>query len=102
MANIALIVLYDILPGKAAEFEKALREHAARCLELESGCLRFEVMRPLDDQNQSSPNRLAANELFLDRAALKAHRETDRFQAISALFQQLLSNRTPALYEVVV
>jgi quinol monooxygenase YgiN len=100
MKCLALIVEYETHPGKEAEFEIAIRAHATACLNEEPGCLRFEVLRPLDDAGQPLPNKFMANELFVDHEALAAHRATPRWLRIAELFKVLLVSRRPILSEV--
>ena len=97
MSRLALIVEYETKPGNEEECNALLREHAVRCLEEEPGCLRFEVLRPLDDDGRVVPNRFMANELFASREALQAHRNTPRWLRISELFKVLLVDRRPIL-----
>jgi autoinducer 2-degrading protein len=99
MNEIAQIVEYEIKDGKQEAFEEILRVHAQKCLAEEAGCLRFEVLHPLDENGVPIPNRLMANELFRDRAALEEHRKTPRFERISEQFCLLLSNRRPIVSE---
>src|ERR1700761_7791957 len=87
MKRIALIVEYETHPDKEEEFDRAIRTHAAACLKEEAGCLRFEILRPLDDSGRIIPNRFMANELFADPAALESHRATPRWQRIAELFK---------------
>ena len=100
MRRLALIVEYETHPGREAEFDSAMRNHAKACLAEEAGCLRFEVLRPLDEQGKPIPNRFMANELFADEAALKFHRETPRWLRMAELFKELLAQRKPILSEV--
>ena len=100
METIALIVEYETHPGKEQEFLEAMQEHARACLVEESGCLRFEVLRPLDEQGKPIPNRFMANELFAGHEALAAHRATLRWQAIAERFKVLLASRRPILCEI--
>lgn len=97
MSRLALIVEYETKPENEEEFDALLREHAARCLEEEPGCLRFEVLRPLDDDGRMLANRFMANELFASREALLAHRSTPRWLRMSELFKVLLIDRRPVL-----
>ena len=101
MDTIALIVEYETYPGKEHEFLTAMQEHARACLAEEPGCLRFEVLRPLDEMGNPIPNRFMANELFAGHEALEAHRATQRWQAIAERFKVLLANRRPILCEIV-
>jgi len=97
MDQIALIVEYETLPGKEAEFDRILRDHAAACLNEEPGVLRFDVLRPLDENNKPIPNKFMANELFVNHAAVASHRATPRWQRIAEVFKALLVNRRPVL-----
>lgn len=99
MRRLALIVEYETKQGNEAKFDTVLREHARACLDEEPGCLRFEVLRPLDENGKPIPNRFMANELFSDESALAAHRATPRWQNISKLFLELLVSRRPVLSE---
>ena len=100
MRRLALIVEYETHPGQEAAFDQAMRAHATACLAEEPGCLRFEVLRPLDEQGRVVENRFMANELFADDAALDAHRKTARWLRMSDLFKKLLVSRRPVLSEV--
>lgn len=100
METLALIVEYETHPGNEGEFLDAMRAHARACLAEEPGCLRFEVLRPLDEQGQPIPNRFMANELFAGEAALAAHRATPRWQAIAERFRVLLARRNPTLCRI--
>jgi len=87
-------------PGCEAEFEALMLAHAHACLAEEPGCLRFEILRPVDVEGRPIPRRLLASELFRDSAALAAHRATARWQALAQRFPQLLANRRPTICEV--
>jgi len=100
MRPLALIVEYEVHPGCEAEFEALMLTHARACLVEEPGCLRFEILRPVDDEGRPIPHRLLANELFRDSAALVAHRATARWQALAQRFPELLANRRPTTCEV--
>jgi autoinducer 2-degrading protein len=100
MRRLALIVEYETQPGQGAAFEQAMHAHARACLAEEPGCLRFEVLRPLDEQGKVLENRFMANELFNEEVALEAHRKTPRWLRMSDLFKQNLVSRRPVLSEV--
>jgi quinol monooxygenase YgiN len=97
MPKLSLIVEYQPHAGMEVEFLEVMRRHAKACLEEEPGCLRFEILRPLDEAGQPMANRLMANELFTDQAALAFHRSTPRWQALNDKFKVMLANRTPRL-----
>ena len=100
MRRLALIVEYETRPGQEAAFDQEMRAHAKACLAEEPGCLRFEILRPLDDQGNLVANRFMANELFTDEEALATHRKTARWLRMSELFKELLVSRRPELAQV--
>src|ERR1700752_886376 len=100
MRRLALIVEYETHPGQEAAFEQAMRAHAKACLAEEPGCLRFEILRPLDEHGNVLANRFMANELFTGEEALAAHRKTARWLRLSELFKELLVSRRPVVSEV--
>lgn len=57
-------------------FQAALAHHARTCLELEPGCLRFDVCR-----ERSDATLFLLSEVYTDQAAFDAHRQTEHFQA---------------------
>lgn len=101
MAKLALIVEYETHPGNEEVFLEAMRAHAKACLAEEPGCLRFEVLRPIDEDGRVIQNRFMANELFAGHDALAAHRATPRWQAMAEKFKLLLANRRPVLCDIV-
>ena len=76
MPNVVLIVELEIEPESLAEFVDIAQQHGKRSLELEPGCLRFEVLRPKD-----SDNTVILCEAYTDDAALESHWESDRMAA---------------------
>ena len=100
MESLALIVEYETHPGNEEVFLEVMRAHAKACLAEEPGCLRFEVLRPIDENGQPIPNRFMANELFAGHAALAAHRATPRWQALAEKFKVLLASRRPVLCDI--
>jgi len=100
MPKIAIIVEFETLPGKQAEFETLIREHAHRSATEEPGCLRFEVLHVIDEAGQHVPNRLMVNELYADADAVAAHRATPRIKELGAKTGPLLASRRLMLAEV--
>ena len=100
MENLVLIVEYETHPGREEEFLAAMQAHAQACLKEEPGCLRFEVLRPLDEAGQPVPNRFMASEIFAGHEGLAAHRATPRWQAMAERFKVLLVSRRPILCQI--
>ena len=103
MPKIAIIVDYDIAPGKEAEFNTLIREHARLTKEQEPGCIRFEVMEPFahegPDKGKKFPNRLVVSELYDGYDALEAHNNSPRVPPLRERFKVLLSGRRVILAE---
>ena len=83
MAKIAITVVYDIVPGKEAEFSTLIREHARLTKQEEKGCLRFEVYEPLVlGDLTKAPGKMMVSEQYADRAALDVHNANPRVPEI--------------------
>lgn len=63
---ITLIVTFDVDEAQVEAFRRESLAHAARCLDLEKGCLSFEVLRAKD-----KPARFLFYEVYADRAAFE-------------------------------
>lgn len=95
MEKLSLVVEYETKPSHLAEFLAIMQTHARAGLVEEPGCLRFEILRPLDESGDPIPNRVMANEMFTDQAALIAHRATARWQGLAEKFKPRLISRRP-------
>ena len=69
MSRICLVVEFKVEPGTKAQFLEIIREHAAKTLADEEGCLQFEVCEPLEGED-----RVFLYEMYADAAALEAHK----------------------------
>ena len=68
MPKFALIGTIAIAPGCTEEFVPLLMAHRTRCLQDESGILRFDVLLPREDAT-----KVMLYELYRDEAAFDAH-----------------------------
>lgn len=93
MPQITIIVEFETVPGRQAEFEAVIREHARRTVADEPGCLRFDVLHLVDETGARVPNKLLVNELYADRAAVVAHRASERMPKVGAAITPLLASR---------
>ena len=75
-------------PGKAAELEALMRGMVAPC-RAEAGNLRWDIWQDRDD-----PNRFVLDELYVDDAAVAAHRTTPHFLNYAGKVGEL-ADRTP-------
>ena len=71
-----IIVEFETLGGKDEAFATLIRDHARRTRD-EPGCLRFEVVRPVNRDGTPLANRFVVNELFANGRRGRA-RETIR------------------------
>ena len=63
-----VIAQLDIKPEHRDAFVAEMRAHAQRCLDGESGTVRFEII-----QDEADSNRIYVSEGYRDRAAYEAH-----------------------------
>jgi quinol monooxygenase YgiN len=70
-------------PGKAEELTALLSGMVAPC-RAEPGNLRWDIWR-----DQADPNRFVLDELYVDSAAITAHRETAHFKSYFAKINDL-------------
>lgn len=82
-AQVKLMAILAARPGKAAEL-KGLLQRMARHSRSEPGNLRWDVW-----QDQSQSDRYVLDELYVDAAAVEAHRETPHFKDYLARINDL-------------
>ena len=93
MPEMTIIVEFETLDGREAEFAALMREHARRTLHEERGCLRFEVIKPVEADSTPIPNRLVVNELYTDATALAEHQNNPRMERLRAAADPLIKSR---------
>ena len=74
MTHVKIIATFLAKPGKVEELEELLFSMAPHC-RAEPGNLRWDVWR-----DQTKADRYALDELYVDNAAVAAHRETPHFK----------------------
>lgn len=74
MPNVKIMATLLARPGKAEELETLLFGMAPNC-RMEPGNLRWDVWR-----DQAKADRYVLDELYVDNAAVAAHRETPHFK----------------------
>ncbi len=95
----AVIVEYEIAEGRAEEFRALITDHARRTLEEEPGCLRFEVLEPIED-GKAAPNRMMVSELYATPFALSQHGQNPRLERVRAALAPLVKSRRLVLARV--
>ena len=100
MPQISIIVEYETHEGREEEFASLIKDHARRTLFEEEGCLRFEVLKPLDADRKPIPNRMMVSELYADQTAVDLHGANPRLAIVRAALTPLLKSRKLTLAEV--
>ena len=72
MAKTGLVVHLTITAGKLDEFVDIARKHGERSVQIEEGCLSFDVMVP-QDESSDEDNKVILVEVYSDDDALESH-----------------------------
>jgi quinol monooxygenase YgiN len=91
--QISIVVEYEIQEGREQDFTALIKDHARRTLFEEEGCLRFEVLKPVDDDGEPLANRMMVNELYADQTAAAVHFSSPRLSALRASTSAMLVSR---------
>lgn len=100
VAQMTIIVEFETHDGREEQFLVLLRDHALRTRQEESGCLCFDVIKPLGDDRAPLPNRIVLNEVYADEAAVAAHERNPRLPDFRAATAPLLKSRRLILGKV--
>lgn len=93
-----LVVRCTVKPGKADEFEHAVKTFVPTVRANEPGCLGFQV-----SHSQVEPDVYLLYEQYQDEAALEAHRNTPYFKEFSGnLLPTLLDMRVREMFDWIV
>lgn len=88
-----VVVEYVIKPEYLKDFRKLVLRQAADSVEKEPGCRSFDVsVDPVRDE------RILLYEVYADRAAFEAHRETEHSKAYFAAVTDMIESRTVGEY----
>lgn len=68
MDRFAIVATFDVAEGRMDEFLPLLLAHRDRCLKDEPGTLRFDVLRPRNEENT-----IMLYEVYEDDAAFQVH-----------------------------
>jgi autoinducer 2-degrading protein len=101
LPQISIIVEYETHEGREEEFAALIKDHARRTLFEEEGCLRFEVLKPMDANGVPIPNRMMVSELYADHTAVDLHGTNPRLAIVRAALEPLLKSRRLMLAEIV-
>ena len=92
---IVLAVRFDISPEHSDVFIARVRRQGRESLEREPGCKRFDVA--VDPER---PTVVFLYELYADRAALDAHRETPHFKDYAAETAPMVIEKRSEIFEL--
>ncbi|MBB3143671.1 quinol monooxygenase YgiN [Phyllobacterium trifolii] len=92
MTALTIIVEFETHEGREEEFIALIREHARKTLEEEPGCLRFEVIKPIERNGTPIANKVMVNELYANEAAVTAHENNPRLPRVRAANAPLLKS----------
>lgn len=102
MPQISIIVEYELVPGSDEHFAALLKDHARRTLLEEDGCLRFDVLKPVDEDGAAIANRMLVSEIYIDRPAVDLHMANPRLAALRATTAPMLKSRRLVMSTIVV
>jgi (4S)-4-hydroxy-5-phosphonooxypentane-2,3-dione isomerase len=100
MPLMAIIVEFATREGCEEAFVRFISEHARLTRAEEPGCLRFDVIKPVDDEGLPVPGLILVDELYADEEAVRAHRRNPRMPALSASLDPLLASQRLILAKV--
>ena len=88
--RLAILVEFELHPGKKLEFRRLVLENAAASLRDEPGCRRFDVVTP-----EAGPgSRIVLYEIYDDAAAFDAHLATPHFAIFNDTTAPLVASKT--------
>ena len=88
MTPYVIIVEFEIVDGRAAEFKKLILENARASLADEPGCRQFDVLVP-----ENEPNRIVLYEIYDDADAFDAHLRSAHFETFDAQSSDLVAKK---------
>lgn len=90
----AVCVSFDIHRQWCDAFLERMREQARTSLDLEPGCLRFDVWSDSD-----SPTTVFLYEIYADAAAFDTHLESAHFKAFDAAVAGMVAAKSVVTYD---
>lgn len=86
-----VLVQVTIKPEMVGEFERAALHNARESVAKDPGCVRFDVSQVADD-----PTRWIFYEVYTDRAAHTAHRQSPHFMAYNEVAERAVVDKAVA------
>lgn len=92
----AVVVTFQLHPGKRDAFMPLVHENAAASLRTEQGCRQFDVAT-----DPAHPNEVFLYELYTDADAFAAHMQTPHFGAFDAAVADMIHSKDVKTYSQV-
>lgn len=96
-ASYAITVSFELEAGGFAEFHRLVSENAAQSVLLEPGCIRFDVLTPLET---SVPSEVLLYEIYTDRVAFGVHLASRHFKIFDEDSRRLVRKKTVVEFSV--
>ncbi|HNG77798.1 MAG TPA: antibiotic biosynthesis monooxygenase [Candidatus Obscuribacter sp.] len=93
MTKRAIIVEFKLHPGKQAEFDSLIKEHARRSKNEEPGCERFEVFQAVERDGSAIKDTVWLVELYRDAEAVDFHEKTERMPILGKAIESLVAEK---------
>lgn len=88
------MVEFDLLPGGKAAFLELITRNARQSLDLEEGCLVFDVL-----VKAQQPERIVLYECYSDRRSFELHCQSPHFLAFDAASRPLVARKSLVEFE---
>ena len=96
MSKIGLVVEYDVKAGRMDEFVELISGHGRKTLEMEDGCVAFEVMVPTEGDG-----KVFLYECYKDAAAFEEHNKSLLLAATREQYEDMLEGRKITISDVI-
>jgi autoinducer 2-degrading protein len=93
MPHHAIIVEVETNPGCEEQYLEIIREHARLTLQEEEGCLRFEIIKPIERDGTPIANKVMINELYTDEPAVARHEKNPRMPGLRERAKRLVASQ---------
>ena len=84
-----ILVDFHLKPGAGPEFRRMIDKNADASVKTEPGCLQFDVLEP-----EGEGDRVLLYEIYSDKAAFDAHRQTEHFRIFNNASEALVLQKT--------